>query len=47
MVVSISIWAFFEQANWGLASAMSVIAMLIIFIVMTLVIWLVPAARRA
>jgi iron(III) transport system permease protein len=47
MVISISIWAFFEQANWGLASAMSVIAMLIIFIVMSLVIWLMPAARRA
>jgi iron(III) transport system permease protein len=46
-VISISIWAFFEQANWGLASALSVIAMLIIFIAMSLVIWLMPAVRRA
>ena len=47
MVISISIWAFFEQANWGLASALSVIAILIIFIAMSLVLWLMPAARRA
>jgi iron(III) transport system permease protein len=46
MVISISIWSFFEQANWGLASALSVVATLIIFLVMTLVLWLSPYARR-
>jgi iron(III) transport system permease protein len=45
-VISISIWAFFEQANWGLASSLSVVATLIIFIAMSLIIWLVPSARR-
>ena len=45
-VISISIWGFFEQANWGLASALSVVATLIIFVAMTLIIWLVPTARR-
>ncbi|WP_181817336.1 ABC transporter permease [Paracoccus pantotrophus] len=45
-VVSISIWAFFEQANWGLASALSVIATLIIFVAMALITALFPAARR-
>ena len=47
MVISISIWAFFEQANWGLASALSMIAILIIFAAMSLILWLMPAARRA
>lgn len=46
-VVSISIWAFFEQANWGLASSLSVIATLIIFIAMSLILWLMPAARKS
>jgi iron(III) transport system permease protein len=45
-VISISIWAFFEQANWGLASALSVVATLIIFAAMSLIIWLMPSARR-
>ncbi len=45
-VVSISIWSFFEQANWGLASALSVVATVIIFTAMSLIIWLMPAARR-
>lgn len=45
-VVSISIWSFFEQANWGLASALSVVATLIIFVAMSLIIWLMPSARR-
>ncbi|MGE0716103.1 MAG: ABC transporter permease [Alphaproteobacteria bacterium] len=45
-VISISIWAFFEQANWGLASALAVVATLIIFVAMTLIIRLVPTARR-
>ncbi len=46
MVISISIWSFFDQANWGLASAMSIIAILIIFAVMSFILWLLPAARR-
>lgn len=45
-VVSISIWSFFEQANWGLASALSVVATIIIFVAMSLIIWLMPSARR-
>ena len=36
-VVSISIWTFFEQANWGNASALSVVTTLIIVAVMALV----------
>lgn len=47
MVVSISIWAFFEQANWGLASALSVAATIIIFAAMSLIAWLRPALRRS
>ena len=39
-VISISIWSFFEQANWGSASALSVVATLIIFVAMALVSWL-------
>ena len=46
MVISVSIFAFFDQANWGLASALSVIATLIIFVVMWLILWLSPNARR-
>ena len=46
-VISISIWSFFEQANWGLASALAVVATLIIFIAMALIMRLVPTARRA
>jgi iron(III) transport system permease protein len=45
-VISVSIFGFFDQANWGLASALSVIATLIIFIVMSLILWLSPSARR-
>jgi iron(III) transport system permease protein len=36
-VVSISIWTFFENANWGNASALSVVSTLIIVAVMALV----------
>jgi iron(III) transport system permease protein len=46
-VVSISIWAFFEQANWGQASALAVVATAIIFLAMATVTALAPAARRA
>lgn len=47
MVVSISVWAFFEQANWGLASALAVITTLIIFGGMSVVLRVMPAVRRA
>lgn len=46
MVIAVSIFQFFDQANWGLASALSVIATVIIFVVMSLIIWLVPTARK-
>ncbi|WP_431285704.1 ABC transporter permease [Humitalea sp. 24SJ18S-53] len=45
-VISISIWSFFEQANWGQASALSVAATLIIFAILLIIGWLVPAGRR-
>lgn len=45
-VISVSIWAYFEQANWGLASALSVVATLIIFVAMSLITWLMPSTRR-
>ncbi|MGG5809324.1 ABC transporter permease [Falsiroseomonas sp. CW058] len=45
-VISVSIWAFFEQANWGQASALSVAATLVIFLVLLVIGWLVPAGRR-
>lgn len=45
-VISISIWSFFEQANWGQASALAVVATVIIFLGMSGIIWLSPAARR-
>jgi iron(III) transport system permease protein len=46
MVISVSIWSYFEQANWGLASALSVVATAIIFLAMALITRLMPAARR-
>ena len=36
-VLSISIWAFFENANWGAASALSVIATIVTVGMMALV----------
>ena len=36
-VLSISIWAFFENANWGVASALSIVATLITVALMALV----------
>ncbi len=45
-VISVSIFGQFEVANWGAASALSVIATLIIFIVMSLILWLSPTARK-
>lgn len=46
-VISISIWAHFEQANWGLASALAVIASLIIFLMLSLILLLMPSVKRA
>jgi iron(III) transport system permease protein len=46
MVISIAIWSFFEQANWGLASSLAVVATVIIFLGTRLVDWLVPAVQR-
>ena len=46
-VISISIWTFFEQANWGLASALSVVSVVLMFAIMSIVAWFVPAMRRA
>jgi iron(III) transport system permease protein len=45
-VVSISIWGFFEQSSWGLASALSIIATIFVFIAMTVVTWLFPSFAR-
>ncbi len=35
-VLSTSIWSFFEQANWGLASSLSLVGMIVVFISMFL-----------
>jgi iron(III) transport system permease protein len=35
-VLSTSIWSFFEQANWGLASSLSLVGMIVVFISMYL-----------
>jgi iron(III) transport system permease protein len=45
-VISISIWSFFEQANWGLASSLAVVATVIIFLGTRVVDWIVPATQR-
>ncbi len=42
-VISTSIWSFFEQANWGMASALSLIGMIVVFGFMSL---LVGVTRR-
>ena len=39
-VLATSIWAFFEQANWGLASSMSLISMVVVFAFMSLLVGL-------
>jgi len=44
-VLSVSIWSFFEQANWGLASALSILAMILMLAVMSLLLWAMPGAR--
>jgi iron(III) transport system permease protein len=45
-VLSVSIWSSFEQANWGLASALSIVAMLLMLVVMSMLLWAMPGARR-
>lgn len=35
-VLSTSIWSFFEQANWGLASSLSLVGMIVVFVAMYL-----------
>lgn len=45
-VLSVSIWSSFEQANWGLASALSVLAMILMVVMMSLLLWAMPGARR-
>ena len=45
-VLSVSIWSSFEQANWGLASALSVLAMILMAVMMSLLLWAMPGARR-
>jgi iron(III) transport system permease protein len=45
-VLSVSIWSAFEQANWGLASALSVLAMILMVLMMSLLLWAMPGARR-
>jgi len=45
-VLSVSIWSSFEQANWGLASALSILAMVLMVIVMSLLLWAMPGARK-
>jgi iron(III) transport system permease protein len=45
-VLSVSIWSSFEQANWGLASALSILAMVLMVTVMSLLLWAMPGARR-
>jgi iron(III) transport system permease protein len=37
-VLSTSIWSFFEQANWGLASSLSLVGMVVVFIFMALLV---------
>lgn len=39
-VLSTSIWSFFEQANWGLASSLSLIGMIVVFAFMSLLVGL-------
>lgn len=37
-VLSTSIWSFFEQANWGQASALSLMGMIVVFVFMSLLV---------
>ncbi len=45
-VLSVSIWSAFEQANWGLASALSILAMVMMMAVMSVLLLVMPGARE-
>ncbi|MGI4794786.1 MAG: ABC transporter permease, partial [Janthinobacterium lividum] len=45
-VLSVSIWSAFEQANWGLASALSILAMVMMVVVMSILLLAMPGARQ-
>ena len=45
-VLSTSIWSFFEQANWGLASSLSLIGMIVVFAFMSLLVGLTRVRVR-
>ena len=45
-VLSVSIWSAFEQANWGLASALSILAMTMMVAVMSVLLLAMPGARE-
>jgi iron(III) transport system permease protein len=45
-VLSVSIWSYFEQADWGMASALSIMAMFMMFAIMTAMMLLMPGARK-
>ena len=45
-VLSVSIWSYFEQADWGMASALSIVAMVMMVAIMSFMMWAMPGARR-
>ena len=45
-VLSTSIWSSFEQANWGLASALSLVGMIAVFIFMYALMLLTRGSRK-
>ena len=45
-VLSVSIWSAFEEANWGLASALSILAMVMMVAVMSVLLLAMPGARE-
>ena len=45
-VLSVSIWSAFEQANWGLASALSILAMVMMVAIMSVLLLAMPGARQ-
>jgi len=45
-VLSVSIWSYFEQADWGMASALSILAMILMMGIMSTLLWAMPGARE-
>lgn len=45
-VLSVSIWSYFEQADWGMASALSILAMVLMLGIMSALLWAMPGARK-